>query len=91
MAPHKFQSITESQWKSGFPRHCCSQCSQDYDNPVHYVSLSWPTVIIDDLYIPECAVEIVKLAKTSTLERDYAMIHALAVYAELKLRGVRLN
>lgn len=49
------------------------------------------TVTTDDLYIPEYAAEIVELVETSTLERDYAMIHALAVYAEMKLRGVRLN
>lgn len=91
MIPHKFQSITEPQWQSGFPRHCCAHCSQDYDNPVHRASSSWPTVTTDDLYIPEYAVEIVKLAKTSTLEQDYAMVHALAVYVDLKLRGVRLN
>lgn len=91
MIPHKFQSITGFQWKSGFPRHNCAQCSQDYDDPVHYVSSTWPTIITDDFYIPEYAAEIVKLTETSTMEQDYAMIHALAVYAECKLRGAELN
>ena len=88
---HKFQSITEQEWKSGIPRHRCAECSQDYGHPVHCES-SWPlVVVIEDCYVPEYAVEIVKLTAASTAEKDYALILALAVCAELKLRRERLN
>jgi len=53
---------------------------------------SWPLVIIiEDCYVPEFAESIIKLTELSTEERDYAQINALAVYAELGLRGERLN
>lgn len=48
-------------------------------------------VIIEDCYVPEWAGEIVKLTESSTIEQDYAGVHALAVYAEVGLRGERLN
>ena len=88
---HKFQSITEQQWKSGTPRSRCAECSEDFGHPVHCES-SWPlVVIIEDCYVPEFAEEIVKLTESSTVDWDYVSIHALAVYAELGLRGERLN
>jgi hypothetical protein len=91
MTSHKFQSITESQWKSGTPRSRCAECSQDYGHPVHCES-SWPlVVVIEDCYVPEWAREVVKLTEGRTIEQDYGTIHALAVYAELGLRGNRLN
>lgn len=88
---HKFQSITEQEWKSGVPRHRCAECSEDYSHPVHCESSLPLVVTIEDCYVPEWAGEIVKLTEVSTVEKDYAMIHALAVYAELGLRGGRLN
>lgn len=91
MTSHKFQSIAEQQWKSGAPRHRCAECSEDYGHPVHCES-SWPlVVIIEDCHVPEYAAEIVKLTEGVSAETAYATIHALAVYAELRLRGVRLN
>jgi len=48
-------------------------------------------IIIEDCYVPEFAESIIKLTELSTEERDYAQIHALAVYAEGGLRGERLN
>jgi hypothetical protein len=91
MTSHKFQSITEEQWKSGTPRSRCAECAQDYGHPVHCES-SWPlVVIIEDCYVPEWAGEIVKLTEQSGIETNYAQIHALAVYGELGLRRERLN
>lgn len=91
MGSHRFQSITEQQWKSGVPRHQCAECSEDYGHPVHCES-SWSlVVVIEDCYVPEWAEEIVKLTEASTAEKDYVSIHALAVYAEMGLRGERLN
>lgn len=53
---------------------------------------SWPLVIvIEDCFIPESAGEIVKLTELQSIEESYAMILALAVYAELGLRRERLN
>jgi len=91
MGQHRFQSITESEWKSGVPRHQCAECSLDYGHPIHCESSISPLVTIEDCYIPEWAQEIVKLTEASTMERDYAGIHALAVFAEVGLRGARLN
>jgi hypothetical protein len=52
----------------------------------------WPlVVVIEDCHIPEYAAEIVKLTAETPDEMSYAMIHALAVYAEVKLRGAALN
>lgn len=92
--PHQFQSITEQQWKSGVSRHHCAECSRDYDDPVHvyhYVPVSqWP-VIIEDYYVSKYATQIVKLTEDYGIETAYATVHALAVYAELGLRGAVLN
>lgn len=53
---------------------------------------SWPFVIvIEDCYVPEFAPDIVKLAESTTSEQQYAVILALAVYAETGLRRERLN
>jgi hypothetical protein len=91
MTSHKFQSITEQQWKSGVPRHRCAECSEDYGHPVHCES-SWPlVVIIEDCHVPEWAEEIVESVATTSTETCGAAVHALAVYAELGLRGERLN
>lgn len=91
MTSHKFQSIPEQQWKSGTPRSRCAECAEDFGHPVHCES-SWPlVVVIEDCYVPEWAREIVKLTEESEVETSYAVIHALAVYAELSLRGWRLN
>lgn len=48
-------------------------------------------IIIEDCYIPEFAPDIVKLAESTTSEQQYAVILALAVYAETGLHGERLN
>lgn len=91
MKPHQFQSITEEQWKSGLSRHKCALCSSDYGDPVHCES-SWPlVVVIEDCFAPELAREILKVEPGRSAEVNYAVIYALAVYAESELRGVRLN
>lgn len=88
---HQFQSINEEQWKSGLSRHKCALCSFDYGDPVHCES-SWPLVIvIEDCLVPELAPEALESVKSKSFDTNYAMIHALAVYAELGLRRERLN
>lgn len=91
MTSHKFQSITESQWKSGIPRHSCAECSQDYDDPVHFES-SWPLiVVIEDCYIPElapAAITTIAEADSETLAQCFAWA---AFAAKANLRGERLN
>lgn len=53
---------------------------------------SWPVVVvIEDCYIPEWAGEVVKLAANTPTETNYAVIHALAVFAEVGLVRERLN
>lgn len=88
---HKFQSITESQWKSGTPRHQCAECAEDFGHPVHCESSFPLVVVIEDCYVPEWAREVVKLTESIPENDSYAIIHALSVYAELQLRGHRLN
>lgn len=91
MKPHQFESITEEQWKSGLSRHKCALCSSDYGDPIHCES-SWPlVVVIEDCFVPEWAEEIVEMSQNTSMEANYAVIHALAVYAELGLRRERLN
>lgn len=52
----------------------------------------WPlVVVIEDCYVPEFAPDIVKLAQSTTFEQQYAVILALAVFAETRLRRERLN
>lgn len=90
-ASHEFQSITREQWESGVDRHQCGLCKRDYGDPIHCAS-SWPlVVVIEDCYIPEFAREVVKLAQTTPAEHSYAVIHALAVFAEVGLVRERLN
>jgi hypothetical protein len=48
-------------------------------------------VVIEDCYIPERAEEIVKSVTATSTETCGATIYALAVYAEMGLRGERLN
>ena len=48
-------------------------------------------VVIKDCFIPEWAGEIVELSRSTPLETNYAVIHALGVLAELNLRRERLN
>jgi hypothetical protein len=33
--PHRFESISEQQWKAGKPRHLCNLCDLDYSDPIH--------------------------------------------------------
>lgn len=90
-ASHEFQSITRAQWESGVDRHQCRLCQRDYGDPIHCVS-SWAlVVVIEDCYVPEWAGEVVELARTTPTETNYAVIHALAVFAEVGLRRERLN
>lgn len=91
MKSHQFQSITEEQWKAGLSRHKCALCASDYGDPVHCES-SWPlVVVIEDCFVPEWAGEIVEMSRNTPTETNYAVIHALAVYAELGLKRERLN
>lgn len=88
---HRFQSISEDQWRAGGDRHRCAECSLNFGHPVHCES-SWPVVVvIEDCYIPEWAGGVVQQVRETPTETVEAAFHALAVYAEMKLRGAVLN
>lgn len=90
-ASHEFQSITHEQWESGVDRHQCGLCQRDYGDPIHCAS-SWSlVVVIEDCYIPEFARGVIELAANTPTETNYAVIHALAVFAEVGLVRERLN
>ena len=98
MKPHPFVSITESERQSGIPRHQCAECSRDYGDAVHceaalsVIESNLPlVVIIEDCFIPERAGKIVELSRSTSTETNYAVITALAAYAELNLKRERLN
>lgn len=48
-------------------------------------------VVIEDCFIPERASEIVEMSRSTSIETNYAVVGALAVYAELGLKRERLN
>jgi len=90
MTSHKFQSFSEQQWKSGTPRSRCAECAEDFGHPAHCES-SWRFILVVEGYDPEYAAEVIKLTGESEIETGYTVIHVLAVYEEMNLRGWRLN
>lgn len=59
---------------------------------IHATVNNWPlVVVIEDCFISEYATEIMEMSQNTSIETNYAVIHALAVLAELGLRRERLN
>lgn len=58
--PHEFESITEEQWKAGRSRYRCAACRRDYQDRIH-LPLLWPLVVIlEDVFIPDTAADLVE-------------------------------
>jgi len=88
MTSHKFQSITEQQWKSGTPQSRCAECAEDFGHPVHCES-SWPLVVVEDCYVPEVAAPLIEGLRGLREETGLLTIRLYTIDADNRLWSQR--
>lgn len=84
--PHKFESITENQWRAGRKRRLCATCHRDYNDPVHHLRHLYATAFVyDNDHVPESAGIIVSALRGLSNQDGAASIALWAFEAEGEL------